>query len=94
MATYTQRFESEDDYEAWLASAGHRINVVTIQASEVKGSNRSVYTPRRVQVRYTTNDSSLAPRRAHTPLAQQSWKLAPVFTLGALLALLAAYAVS
>jgi hypothetical protein len=94
MGTYTLNFPSEDDYEAWLAIAGPRINVLTIRASEVKKTRNTIFPERTVVVRYRTSDRDLVPRRVakHAHVSAQ-WKLAPVFTFGALLALLAAYAV-
>jgi hypothetical protein len=101
MSIYTQKFSCEEDYERWISRAGARINVLTIQSGTpriIRGRLERIERP--VMVRYSTQIRELAPQRQPRPLnrrrgklTDQQWKLAPVFTFGALLAALAAYAV-
>ena len=95
MGVYTQRFASEDDYEAWLAKAGPKITVLAIRKSFDPRILAGKSAPRPVELRYQTSERALKPRhmkRKH--VASTQWKLAPVYTFGALVALLAAYAIT
>ncbi|HXW83822.1 MAG TPA: hypothetical protein VEJ86_05420 [Candidatus Binataceae bacterium] len=95
MSVYTHKFASEDDYEAWLAHAGPRITVLSIKKNLGPHRIGAKREARPVELRYQTSDRHLKPssiKGGHAIGAH--WRLAPVFTFGALVALLTAYAMN
>jgi hypothetical protein len=63
MAIYTKEFETEDDYESWLARAGAKVRVITIKSREAPPTRSGLHGKHQMTVTFQTSDPSLGPQR-------------------------------
>jgi len=92
MSVHTYRFQSEEDYQAWIAKAGPRITVLGLKKSLTRVAAKNERRP--VELKYETAFRALKPHHLKGPGPIGIRAMPPAVTLSAIAALVAVFAMN